>query len=175
MQFFTRKCVTHHSCQLVEYCSWNVFCQQICNISQRIQLVQRDETDLCQLLNPRRPHLQVFCSASWPKTLYDGLGAAAVRPNFNLTGRALLCSNRCFTYNASMQPCVIALASDSAEDSDTVACVPDHCGTVKHGPIANTPPDVEHLVFGSPAQSASTVTWLTSSSFPTQENFSAHR
>ena len=34
--FFTRKCVTHHSCQLVEYCSWNVFRQQICNIFKRI-------------------------------------------------------------------------------------------------------------------------------------------
>ena len=50
-----------------------------------------------------------------------------------------------------MQPFVIALASDSAEDSDTVACVTDQCRTVKHGPIANTPPDVEHLDFGSPA------------------------
>ena len=55
-----------------------------------------------------------------------------------------------------MQPFVIALASDSAEDSDTVACVTDQCRTVKHGPIANTPPDMEHLVFGSPAKSAST-------------------
>ena len=48
-----------------------------------------------------------------------------------------------------MQPCVIALASDSTEDSDAVACVTDQCRTMKHGPIANTPLDVEHLVFGS--------------------------
>ena len=68
------------------------------------------------------------------------------------------CSNRCFTYNASMQPLVIAVASDSAEDSDTVACVTDQFLTLKHGLVANTPPDVEHLVLGSPAQSASTVT-----------------
>ena len=74
-----------------------------------------------------------------------------------------------------MQPFVIALASDSAQDSDTVACVTDQCRTVKHGPIANTPPDVEHLVFGSPTQSASTVTWMTSSSFKTQGKLSAHR
>ena len=47
-----------------------------------------------------------------------------------------------------MQPFVIALASDSAEDSDTVACVIDQSRTVKHGPIANTPTDVEHLVLG---------------------------
>ena len=58
-----------------------------------------------------------------------------------------------------MQPFVIALASDSAEDSDSVACVTDHYRSVKHGPIANAPPDVEHLVFGSPVQSASTGTW----------------
>ena len=38
-----------------------------------------------------------------------------------LNGRAVWCSAACFTYNASMQPFVIALASDSAEDSDTVA------------------------------------------------------
>ena len=56
-----------------------------------------------------------------------------------------------------MQPFVIALAYDSAEDSDAVACVSDQCRTVKHGPIANTPPDREHLVFGSPALSAPTV------------------
>ena len=67
-------------------------------------------------------------------------------------GRAVWLSSKCFTYNASMQPFVIALASDSAEDSDAVACVTDQCGTVMHGPIANTPPDVEHLVFGSPIQ-----------------------
>ena len=55
----------------------------VCNIFQRIQFVQRDETDLCQLLNPHRLHLQVFCSAPWSKPLHDGLGAAAVCPNFN--------------------------------------------------------------------------------------------
>ena len=52
-----------------------------------------------------------------------------------LNGRAVWCSNRCFTYNASMQPFVIALTSDSAEGSDTVACVEDQSRTVKHGPI----------------------------------------
>ena len=41
-----------------------------------------------------------------------------------------------------MELFVIALASDSAEDSDTVAVVTDQCRTVKHGPIANTPRDV---------------------------------
>ena len=51
-----------------------------------------------------------------------------------------------------MQPSVIAFASDSTEESDTVACVTEKCRTVKHGPIANTPLDVDHLVFGSPAQ-----------------------
>ena len=65
-----------------------------------------------------------------------------------------------------MQPFVIALASDSADDSDTVACVTDQYRTVKHGPIANTPADVEHLVLGSPAQSASTVTWIVQLSHP---------
>ena len=42
-----------------------------------------DETKLVQLLNPHCLHLQVFCSTPWPKTLYDGLGAAAVRPEFD--------------------------------------------------------------------------------------------
>ena len=65
-------------------------------------------------------------------------------------------------------PFVFALASDSADDSDTVACVTDQ-RTVKHGPIANTPPDVEHFVFGFPAQSASTVTWMTSSNLAAKE------
>ena len=50
-----------------------------------------------------------------------------------------------------MQPFVIAMDSDSTEDSGNVACVTDQCRTVMHGPIANTPPDVEHLVFMSPA------------------------
>ena len=54
------------------------FCQQICNNFQRIQLVQRDETDLCQLLNPHRLRLQVFCSAPWSKPLHDGFCAAAL-------------------------------------------------------------------------------------------------
>ena len=76
---FIRKCVTHQSCQLVEYWSWNEFCQQICHVLRRTQLVQRDETDL----NPHRLHLQVFRSAPWSKPLYNGLGAAAVRPDFN--------------------------------------------------------------------------------------------
>ena len=83
LSFFIRKCVTHHSCQLVEYCFWNVFCQEICRVLQRIQLVQRDETDLVQLLNPHRLHLQVFRSAPWSKPLHNGFGAAAVRPEFN--------------------------------------------------------------------------------------------
>ena len=51
--FFTRKCVNHHSSQLVQYCWWTVFRQQICNIFQRIQLVQRDEPPrvlLCALV-----------------------------------------------------------------------------------------------------------------------------
>ena len=81
--FFTKKCVTYHCSLLVKYCSWNVFRQQICNIFQRIQLVQQDKTDLCQLLNPHRLHLQVFRSAPWSKTLHDGFRAAAVCPNFN--------------------------------------------------------------------------------------------
>ena len=74
-----------------------------------------------------------------------------------------------------MQPFVIALAYDSAEDSDTVACVTDQCRTVKYGPIANTPPDVEHFVFGSTAQSASTVSWMTSPTIPTKGKISTHR
>ena len=51
--FFTRKCVNYHSSQLVKYCSWNMFLQQICNIFQRVQLVQRDEPPrvlLCALV-----------------------------------------------------------------------------------------------------------------------------
>ena len=66
-----------------ECLTWFVSCQNICNIFQRIQLVQRDETDLCQLLNPSRLHLKVFCSAPRSKSLHDGLDAAAVCPNFN--------------------------------------------------------------------------------------------
>ena len=97
------------------------------------------------------------------------------RPDLILDGRAVWCSSKCFTHNASMQPFVIALASDLVADSDTVACVTDQCRTVKHGPIANTPPDVEHLVFGSLAQSASTVTWMTSSNLATQGKFSTNR
>ena len=50
---------------------------------------------------------------------------------------------------AGISRATIQCNSDSAEDSDTVACVTDQCGAVKHGPIANSPPDVEHLVFGS--------------------------
>ena len=73
-----------------------------------------------------------------------------------------------------MQPFVIAFASDSAEDSDTVACVTDTWRTVKHGPTANTHPLVEHLVFGYPVQSASTVTWMTSSSMVTQGKLNTH-
>ena len=80
-----------------------------------------------------------------------------------LNGRAVWCSSKCFTHNASMQPFVIALATDSAEDSDTVACVTDHCRTVKHGPIVNTPPNVKRLIFGSPAQKEIQYTSLTSS------------
>ena len=83
LSFFIKKCATNHSCQLVEYCSWNVFRHQICHICQRIQLLQRDETDLWQLLKPHRLLLQVFCSAPWSKPLHDGFGAAAVRPDFN--------------------------------------------------------------------------------------------
>ena len=45
LSFFIRKFVNHHSCQPVEYCSWNVFRQQICHVLQHIQLVQRDETE----------------------------------------------------------------------------------------------------------------------------------
>ena len=45
---------------------------------------------------------------------------------------------------------------------------------MKHGPIASTPPDVEHLVSGLPAHSASAVTWMTSSSCPTQGKFNTH-
>ena len=58
-----------------------------------------------------------------------------------------------------------------AEDSDAVASVTDQCRTVKHGPSANTPPDVEHLV----SWVSSPVTWMTSSSFHTQGKFSTHR
>ena len=83
LSFFIMRCVTHHSCLLVEYCSWNVFCQQICHVLQRTQLFQRDETDLAQLLNPHRLHLKVFRSAPWSMPLHDGIGAAAVRPDFN--------------------------------------------------------------------------------------------
>ena len=83
LSFCIRNCVTHHSCQLVEYCSWNVFRQQICNVLHRIQLVHRGETDLVQLLNPHRLHLHLFCSTPRSKPLHDGFGAAAVRPDFD--------------------------------------------------------------------------------------------
>ena len=150
--FFTRKDVTHHSCLLVEHCSWNMFCQEICNIFQ-----------WCFALRPG------------PSRCIMALALVLSVRSSILNERAVWCSSRCFTYKASMQPFVIALASDSAEDSDTVASVTYQCRTVKHRPIANTPQDVEHLVFGSPAQSAPTVTWMTSSSFPTQGKFSTHR
>ena len=42
-----------------------------------------------------------------------------------LNVHAVWCSSKCFMYRASIQPFVIALAFDSAEDSDTVACVTD--------------------------------------------------
>ena len=42
---------------------------------------------------------------------------------------AIWCSNRCFTFNTSMQPFVIVFASDSAEERDTVAC---------HRPMSNS-------------------------------------
>ena len=38
-----------------------------------------------------------------------------------LNGLAVWCSNKYFTYSPSVQPFVIVLASDSADDSDTVA------------------------------------------------------
>ena len=60
-----------------------MFRQHICHVLQRIQLIQRDETDLVQLLTPQRLHLQVFRSAPWSKPLHNGFGAAAVRPDFN--------------------------------------------------------------------------------------------
>ena len=87
-----------------------------------------------------------------------------------LIGRAVWRSSRCFTYTASN-----ATFRDRLGLSDTVACVTDQCRTVKHGPIANTLPDVEHFVFGFPAQSASIVTWMMSSSLPTQGKFKKHR
>ena len=85
-------------------------------------------------------------------------------------GLAVCNSNRCSTYYVSLQPFLIAFASDSAEDVDTVAYVTDQWRTMIHvvGPIANKPPLAEHSVFGSPAQSASTITWMTSSSWVTQ-------
>ena len=152
-----------------------MFCQQICHVLQRTQLFQRDETHLAHMLNRHRLHLHVFRSAPWSKPLHDGFGAASVRPDFNFERSCSLVFHKCFKYNASMQPFVIALASDSAEDSDSVACVTDHYRTVKDGPTANAPPDVEHLVFGCPAQSGSTVTWVTSSSLPTQGKSSTPR
>ena len=60
-----------------------MFCHHVCHVFQRTQLVHRDETEIVQLLNPHRLHLQVLCSAPWSNTLYDRLGAAAVRPNFD--------------------------------------------------------------------------------------------
>ena len=146
----------HHSCQVVEYCPWNVFRQQISHVLQSTKLVERDETDLVQLWNPHRLHFQVFRSAPWSKPLHNGFGAAAVRPEFKFERSCSL------VFQQVISRATIQCNSDSSEDSDTVACVTDQCGTVKHGPIANIPPDVEHLVFGSPAQSTSTVTWMTS-------------
>ena len=145
------------------------------HVLRRTQLVHRDETALAQLVNPNRLHLQVFALRPGPSRCIMALALLLSVQTSILNGHAVWCSSRCFTYNASMQPFVIAWASDSAEDSDTVACVTDRCRTVKHGQIANTPPDVEHIVFGSPAQSASAVTWMTSSSFPTEGKFSTHR
>ena len=130
---------------------------------QHIQLVQRNETDLGRLLNPHRLHLQVLCSAPCPSRCMMALALLLSVQTSILNGLAVWCSNRCFTYNASMQPFLIAMASNSAEDSDMVACVTDQ----------HSSGDVEHLVFGSPAQSASTVTWMTSSSFRTQ-GYSVH-
>ena len=102
-----------------------VFRLQICHVPQRIELVQRDETDLVQLLNPHRLHLQVFCSTPWHKTLYDGLGAAAVRPKFDFERSCCLVLQQVFRVQRFNATLVVALASDSAEDSDTVACVTD--------------------------------------------------
>ena len=80
-----------------------------------------------------------------------------------------------FTYNASMQPFVIALASDSAEDSDTVCLCHrpmSNCEARANCPTLNQTWNTLSLVS---AQSASTATWMTSSSFPTQVKFSTHR
>ena len=83
---------------------------------QRIQLLQRHETDLCQLLNPHRLHvqllnphrlhLQVFCSAPWSKPLHDGFGAAAVCPNYNFDRSCSLAFQQVFhahRFNATLR------------------------------------------------------------------------
>ena len=89
------------------------------NVLKRIQFVHRNEAELVQLLNEHRLHLQVLCSAPWSKTLYDGLGAAAVRPNFDLERSCRLVFQQMFYVQS------VNTASDSADDSDNVACVTD--------------------------------------------------
>ena len=131
-------------CQFVEYCPWNVFRQQICHVLQSTQLVERDETDLVQLLNPHLLHFQVFRSAPWSKPLQKWFWRCCCVQRSNLNG-SVWCS-----VLAGISRATIQCNSDSAEDSDTLAYITDKCGTVKHGRIANTPPDVEHVVFGSP-------------------------
>ena len=101
-----------------------MFCQQICNGLKRIQFAHQHEAELVHLLNPHRLHLHVLLCA----LVQDFVMALALLLSVQtsiLNFRAVWCSSRCFTYRASIQPFVIALASDSADDSDTVACVTD--------------------------------------------------
>ena len=78
-----------------------------CHVLQSTQIVEQDETDLVQLLNPHRLLLQVFRSAPWSKPLHDGFGAAAVRPDFNFERSCSLVFQQVFhvqRFNATLRP-----------------------------------------------------------------------
>ena len=91
-----------------------------------------------------------------------------MRPTWFNCWTLIVCTSKCFALRPGSKPlhngfgdfnfgrsCSLVfkqvfhvqLASKSAEDSDTVTCVTDQCRTVKNGPIANTPPDVDNLDF----------------------------
>ena len=101
LSFFIRKCVTHHSCQFVEYCSWNVFRQQFCHVLQSTQLVERDETDLVQLLNPLVCISKCFALLPAPSRCMMALALLLSVQSSILNGRAVWCSSRCF--NTTLQ------------------------------------------------------------------------
>ena len=98
----------------------------VCHVFQRTQLVHRNETELVQLL---RTHIvctsKCFALRPGPRRCMMALALLLSVQTSIWNVRAVWCSIKCFTYRASTQPFVIALASDSAEDSDTVACVTD--------------------------------------------------